>query len=106
MQRVNRIFDISGMQPSGDNQLADAVDHARPRLYPLPVKSSARAAHLPSRRGIQQHTRYNTGAEPVSFTKKVSIFGDVNLVHAFAFVSLVGLDQSFRDGVPVDGLFR
>ena len=37
--------------------------------------------------------------------KQVAVLGDMNFVYAFAFVSLVGFNQSRRDRIPPDRLF-
>ncbi len=55
--------------------------------------------------GIEQDAGDYAGTEAVRFEKQVSILGDVNFVHAFAFVGLVGLNQSDGDRVPSDGFF-
>jgi len=41
----------------------------------------------------------------VGFKKEVAVLGDVDLVHAFAGVGLIRLDQPGRDRIPSDGLF-
>ena len=43
-QNMNRFLHVTGMKPTGHDQLADAVYDASPRLYSFPVEGLTRPA--------------------------------------------------------------
>src|SRR5208282_5025601 len=100
MKQVDRLLHIARTQAAGDDQLADAVDNSGPGLDTFPVESLSRAAASFVVRGIEQHARDHAVAKAVGFEEEVAIFGDMDLVHAFALVSLVRLYQPNRHRIP------
>src|ERR1019366_3784452 len=97
MQSMDRILDVVGMQPSRDDELADAVDDSGPGLNALPVEGLTSAAEFYGRGGIDQYAGDDAGTKAVSFEEEVSVLGHVDFVHALALVSLIGLHQSDGD---------
>ena len=103
MQKMDRVLHVAGMEPAGNDELADAVNDAGPGLHALPIKGVAGAAGPGCGGGIEQHAGDDAGAKTVGFEEEVAVMGDVNLVYALAFVRLVGLNDANRNGVPSDG---
>src|ERR1035438_7788027 len=54
MQSMDRILHVVRMQPSGNDELADAVDDSRPGLNALPAEGLSCAPELYGRGGIDQ----------------------------------------------------
>src|ERR1700724_3042911 len=105
VENVDRFLHIAGTQATRDDQFADAVDDSGPGLDAFPVELLPSAATPFVICGIEQDAGDHSGAEAVRFEEEVSIFGDMNFVHAFPLVGLVRLDQSGRDRIPADSLF-
>ena len=104
MQGVDRILDVAGMQASGDDELADAVDDASPGLHAFPVEGFGRCRRVvPAVEESSRTPEMTPGRKPWVSQEKVSILGDVDLVHTLALVGLVGLNQSYGDRIPAYG---
>jgi len=80
-------------------------------LLMIPAQGCTRSNRKPRRcrrvfrgGGIEQNAGNHSGAKAVGFEKQVAVLGDVDFVHAFAFVGFVGFDESGGDRIPSDGL--
>ena len=94
MQNMDRFLYIPGVQASGNDQLADTVDHSRPRLHALPVESQSRPAALSGVGRVEQYARDYTRTKAVRLQEKVAVLGHMDLLDAFPFIRFVGFDQS------------
>ncbi len=103
---MDRFLYIPGVQASGDDQLADTVDHSRPRLHAFPVESLSRPAALNGVGRVEQHARNYTGAKAVRLEEQVAVLGHMDFLDPFPFVSFIGFDQSAGYRVPTDALVR
>jgi hypothetical protein len=106
MKDVNRVLDVAGMEASGNDEFADAVDDAGPGLNAFPIEGAAGASGAGGSRGIEQNAGDDSLTEAVGFEEKVSVLGDVNFLDALAFVGFVGLDEADGDGIPTDRFVR
>ncbi len=104
MQNVDCLLHVASMQTSGNDQLADAVDHAGPRLHALPIESPPGTAPMLGVGRVQQHARDYTWAKSVRFQKKVAVVGHVDLLHSFSFVGFIWLDETAGYRVPANAL--
>src|SRR3981189_2516378 len=100
MQNMDRFLYIPGVQASGNDQLADTVDHSRPRLHAFPVKSLSRSAALSGVGRVEQYTRNYTRTKAVRLQEKVAVLGHVDLLDAFPFIRFVGFHPSARYRAP------
>src|ERR1700722_2374945 len=97
---MNRLLHIARPQTASHNQFADTVNDSGPGLNSLPIEFFPRAPTPLIPRGIEHHPRHHPGAEAVRFKEKVAVLSDVNLMHAFALVSIIFLYQPNRNRVP------
>jgi hypothetical protein len=103
VQNVDRVLHVAGMEASGNDELADAVDDAGPGLNALPIECAAGASGGGGSGGVEQHARNHAGTEAVGLEEKVAVFSDMNLLNALAFVGFIGFDETDVHGIPSDG---